>query len=153
MTNTYTQIHIQFVFAVKYRNAVIETSWKNDLYKYMAGIVKNNNHKLLSINGMPDHVHILVGLRPSQSISDLLQDVKGSSSKWINSMKLVKGKFEWQEGYGAFSYSKSHLGNVISYIENQEQHHKKKTFLEEYREFLDKFEVEYDEKYLFKELI
>jgi len=153
MTNTYTQIHIQFVFAVKYRNAVIESSWKNDLYKYMAGIVKNNNHKLLSINGMPDHVHILVGLRPSQSISDLMQDVKAGSSKWINSMKLVKGKFEWQEGYGAFSYSKSHLGNVIRYIENQEQNHKKKTFLEEYREFLDKFEVEYDEKYLFKELI
>ncbi len=153
MTNTYTQIHIQFVFAVKYRNAVIESSWKNDLYKYMAGIVKNNNHKLLSINGMPDHIHILVGLRPSQSISDLLQDMKGSSSKWINSMKLVKGKFEWQEGYGAFSYSKSHLDNVIRYIENQEQHHKKSTFIQEYREFLDKFEVEYDEKYLFKELI
>jgi REP element-mobilizing transposase RayT len=102
MTNTYTQIHIQFVFAVKYRNAVIESSWKNDLYKYMAGIVKNNNHKLLSINGMPDHIHILVGLRPSQSISDLLQDIKGSSSKWINSMKLVKGKFEWQERLWCF---------------------------------------------------
>lgn len=153
MSNIYTQIHIQFVFAVKYRNAVIESSWKNDLYKYMAGIVKNNNHKLLSINGMPDHVHILVGLRPSQSISDLMQDVKAGSSKWINSMKLVKGKFEWQEGYGAFSYSKSHLDNVIRYIENQEQHHKKSTFIQEYREFLDKFEVEYDEKYLFKELI
>lgn len=102
---------------------------------------------------MPDHVHLLIGLRPSQSISDLMQDIKGSSSEWINNNKLVKGKFEWQAGYGAFSYSKSDLKNVIEYIKNQEEHHSKKTFREEYIEFLDKFEVAYDERYIFKELV
>ena len=102
---------------------------------------------------MPDHIHILVGMRPTQSISDLLQDIKGGSSKWINDKKLVKGKFEWQEGYGAFSYSKSQLKDVIAYIENQEEHHKKKSFRDEYLEFLKKFEIEYNEKYIFKDLI
>lgn len=112
MPNTYTQIHIHFVFAVKYRDSVIQASWKDELYQYITGIVRNNKHKLLSINGMPDHVHILIGLRPSQSISDLLQDIKGSSSKWINEKKFIKTKFEWQEGYGAFSYSKSQIKAV-----------------------------------------
>ena len=102
---------------------------------------------------MPDHIHILIGVRPHQSISDLMQDVKGNSSKWINEKKFAKGKFEWQEGYGAFSYGKSQIKDVIMYIENQEQHHKKKTFIEEYLDFLKKFEVEYDERYIFKELI
>jgi putative transposase len=153
MPNTYTQVHIHFIFSVKYRDGIIQPSWKNELYKYITGIVHKNNHKLISINGMPDHVHILIGMRPTQSMSDLLQDIKGNSSKWMNEKKFLKTKFEWQEGYGAFSYSKSQIKDVIAYIENQEQHHNKKTFKEEYLEFLQKFEVEYDEKYIFKELI
>ena len=153
MPNTYTQIHIQFVFAVKFRHGLISSSWKDELYQYITGIVQNNKHKLICINGMPDHIHILIGVRPHQSISDLMQDVKGGSSKWINEKKFLKGKFEWQQGYGAFSYSKSHVKDVVHYIQNQEQHHQKKTFLEEYVDFLKKFEVEYEESFIFKELI
>jgi putative transposase len=153
MPNTYTQIHIQFVFAVKFRHGLISSSWKDELYQYITGIVQNNKHKLICINGMPDHIHILIGLRPHQSISDLMQDVKGGSSKWINEKKFLKGKFEWQQGYGAFSYSKSHVKDVVHYIQNQEQHHQKKTFLEEYVDFLKKFEVEYEESFIFNELI
>ena len=153
MANTYTQIHIQFVFAVKYRNGLIHPSYKEELYKYISGIIKENNHKLLAINGMPDHIHIFIGMRPTQSISDLLQDIKGSSSKWINEKKFLKVKFEWQEGYGAFSYSKSHVNNVINYIQNQENHHKKESFIDEYLRFLELFEVDYDERYIFKEPI
>ena len=153
MANTYTQIHIQFVFAVKHRDGLIHASFKDELYQYISGIVKHNNHKLLCINGMPDHVHILIGLRPSQSISDLLQDIKGSSSKWINEKKFLSVKFEWQEGYGAFSYAKSEIDSVIKYINNQEAHHKTKSFLEEYIELLKDFDVEFDERYIFKEPI
>jgi REP element-mobilizing transposase RayT len=133
MANTYTQIHIHAIFGVQNRISLINKSWKQELYKYITGIIQNNNHKLLSINGMHDHVHVLFGMRPVQSLSDLMQDIKGSSSKWINDKKLVKGKFSWQEGYGAFSYSKSQLPQVIKYIEQQEKHHKKRTFTEEYR--------------------
>jgi putative transposase len=153
MANTYTQIHIQFVFAVKYRNGLIHASFKEELYQYISGIIKANNHKLLAINGMPDHLHIFIGMRPTQSISDLLQDIKGSSSKWINEKKFLKVKFEWQEGYGAFSYSKAHVKNVIEYIQNQENHHKKESFREEYLKFLKVFEIEYDERYIFNEPI
>ncbi len=153
MANTYTQIHIQFVFAVRFREAVIHSSWKDELYRYMTGIVQNNKHKLIAINGIPDHIHILIGMRPTQSISDLMQDIKGSSSKWINQKGFIKGKFEWQEGYGAFSYGKSQVKDVIAYIENQEQHHSKKTFRDEYMDFLKKFDIEYDEQYIFKEMI
>ncbi len=153
MSNTYTQIHLQFVFSVKYREAVIDVSWKNELYKYISGIVQNNNHKMICINGMPDHIHLLIGMRPTQSISDLLQDIKGNSSKWINEKHFTKRKFEWQEGYGAFSYSKSQLNNVIAYIEDQEEHHKKKNFKEEYIEILKNFEIDYNEKFIFKDLI
>jgi putative transposase len=153
MANTYTEIHIHFVFAVKYRLRLIQKSWKDELYKVMTGIIQNHRHKLLIINGMPDHVHILVGLRPHQSISDLMKDVKQHSSKWINEKKFTENKFEWQEGYGAFSYSKSQIGRVIKYIENQESHHTKKTFFEEYKEMLEKFEVDYNVEYIFKELI
>jgi len=153
MANTYTQIHLQFVFVVKYRAAIIDPSWKNELYKYITGIVQNNKHKMIIINGMSDHIHLLIGMRPSQSVSDLMQDIKGSSSKWINENNFLKNKFEWQEGYGAFSYSKSHLTRVIAYIENQEKHHKKKSFIEEYTEFLNEFEISYDERFIFKELI
>lgn len=151
MANTYTQIHLQFVFAVKFRDGLIHASFKEELYQYISGIIKAQNHKLLAINGMPDHIHILIGMRPTQSISDLMQDIKGSSSKWINEKKFLKVKFEWQEGYGAFSYSKSHVSAVIQYIQNQESHHKTITFMEEYVKFLEVFEIEFDEKYVFKE--
>ena len=125
MANTYTQIHIQFVFAVKYRDGLIHSSFKEELYQYISGIIKANNQKLLAINGMSDHIHILIGMRPTQSISELMQIIKANSSKWINEKKFLKVRFEWQEGYGAFSYSKSHVQNVIKYIQNQEERHKK----------------------------
>ncbi len=150
MANTYTQIHIQCVFAVQNRDCIIRNVWKDELYKYISGVIQNNGHKILAINGMPDHVHVFFGMRPVQSLSDLMQDVKGDSSRWINEKGFVKTKFSWQEGYGAFSYSKSHVNNVISYIRNQEEHHRKKTFIEEYNELLEKFEVEYDQRYIFK---
>ncbi len=153
MANTYTQIHIQFVFAVKYRDGLIQSSFKAELYQYISGILKPHNHKLLAINGMPDHIHIFIGMRPTQSISDLMQDIKGNSSKWINEKKFLKVKFEWQEGFGAFSYSKSHVNKVIDYIKNQEVHHKKETFRDEYLKFLKAFEIDYDERYIFKDLI
>lgn len=153
MANTYTQIHLQFVFAVKYRAGVIDPSWKDELHKYTTGIIQNNGHKLICINGMPDHVHVLVGMRPTQSVSDLLKDIKANSSKWINEKRLTKQKFEWQEGYGAFAYSKSQIKNVIAYIENQEEHHKKKTFKEEYINLLNSLEIEYDEQFIFKDLL
>jgi putative transposase len=153
MANTYSQIYIQFVFSVKYRNAVVHSDWKTELFKYITGIVKNNGHLMICINGMPDHIHILIGMNPKQSVSNLLQDIKVSSSKWINEKRFVKGKFECQEGYGAFSYSQSQIKDVIAYIENQEDQHKKKSFKEEYTDFLKKFEVDYDEKFTFKELI
>ncbi len=153
MPNTYTQIHIQFVFAVKFRNGLINQSFKGELYQYISGILKQHNHKLLAINGMPDHLHIFIGMRPTQSISDLMQDIKGNSSKWINEKKFLKIKFEWQEGYGAFSYSKSHVNTVIEYIKNQEEHHKKESFRDEYLKFLKAFEIEYDERYIFRDLI
>jgi REP element-mobilizing transposase RayT len=151
MANTFTQIHLQFVFAVKHRDGLIQTAWKDELYKYITGIIHNHEHKLLAINGMPDHIHILVGMRPTQSVSDLMQDVKGNSSKWINDNCFVRGRFEWQEGYGAFSYGISQLPKVVEYIANQEEHHRRKTFMEEYKEFLAIFKVEFDERYIFKE--
>ena len=150
MANTFTQIHIQAVFAVQNRDCIIQSGWKDELYKYITGIVQNNKHKMLAINGMPDHVHILFGFRPSQSLSDLMQDIKGSSSKWINEKRFIKVKFSWQEGYGAFSYSKSDLPNVIHYIKNQEEHHKKRSFIEEYEDLLKEFEIDYDERFVFK---
>jgi len=142
MANTYTQIHIQVIFAVKKRTGIIQQEWKDELYKYITGIVQRNSHKLLAINGMPDHIHLFFGMRPIQSLSDLVQDIKGNSSKWINEKKLIREKFEWQEGYGAFSYSKSQAPKVVTYVQNQEAHHRKIIFLEEYKNFLDKFEIE-----------
>jgi putative transposase len=150
MANTYTQIHIHIVFTVQNQYCIISKSWKDVLYKYITGIIQNNGHKLLTINGMPDHIHLFIGMRPTLSISDLVQDVKGDSSKWINQKRFVKGRFSWQEGFGAFSYSKSHVDNVIDYIKNQAFHHKKKTFIEEYHDLLDKFGIEFDERYIFK---
>ena len=152
MANTYTQIHLHLIFAVQNRRSLIQNSWKVRLYEYITGIVQQHTHKMIIINGMPDHLHIVIGMRPTQSLSDLMQDIKGNSSKWINDNKLVAGKFQWQESYGAFSYVKSQLPKLIEYVKNQEDHHKKKTFLEEYKDFLNAFEVEYDERYIFKEL-
>ena len=152
MANTYSQIHLQFVFAVKHRDSLIQKHWKEELYLYISGIIEKQGHKLLAIDGMPDHIHIFIGMRPNQSVSDLLQDIKRNSSLWINQKGFVNGKFEWQEGYGAFSYSKSQVKSVIDYIENQENHHKKISFREEYLNFLHKFEIEYDERYVFKEI-
>jgi len=152
MANTYTQIHIHAVFTVQDRDSIICNSWKEELYKYLTGIIQNYNHKVLAINGMPDHVHVFFGMRPSQSLADLMQNVKGDSSKWIHSKGFVRGKFSWQEGYGAFSYGRSNVDQVIRYIQNQELHHKKKSFIEEYREFLTNFGIEYTEQYLFKQV-
>ncbi len=153
MANTYTQLHIQFVFAVKYRKALIQPSWKEELHQYITGIIQNKKHKMLQINTMPDHLHILIGFRPDENMSQLIQVIKSESGKWINDNHFAHQKFEWQEGFGAFSYSKSHVPDVIRYIQNQEQHHQKQTFLAEYIAFLKAFEIEYDERYIFKELV
>ena len=149
MANTYTQIHIQAVFAVKRRAHVLCDSVRNELCKYLTGIIQNKGHKVLAINGMPDHLHILFGMRPNQALSELMKEIKACSAKWINDNGMVNGHFEWQEGYGAFSYEKSALPNVISYIMNQKNHHTVKTFMEEYLDLLHEFDVAFDEKYLF----
>jgi REP element-mobilizing transposase RayT len=150
MANTYSQIYIQIVFAVKGRENLIKESFRNELEKYICGTIDNLQQKPLAIYCMPDHTHILVGLKPSMAIADLVRDIKTSATKIIKENKWVQGLFEWQVGYGAFSYSKSHLDNVIHYILNQPQHHNRKTFKEEYLEFLQKFEIEYKEEYLFE---
>lgn len=150
MPGTFSQIYIQVVFAVKGRENLISSNWKTELHKYIAGIIKGKEQKPIIVNGMPDHIHAFIGLRPAMAISDLVRDIKNNSSKFINDRKLVKGKFAWQEGYGVFSYSHSHISSVYDYILNQERHHKKKTFREEYLEFLKKFEIGYDEKYVFE---
>jgi putative transposase len=149
MPNTYTQLYIQFVFAVKYRQALINASWKNELYKYITGTVQNKGSKMLAINGIPDDIHIFIGYNPKIAIPELVKDIKLSSNEWINEKHLSKEKFAWQEGYGAFSYSRSDIHGVCQYIENQEMHHAKKTFREEYISLLDTFEINYEEKYLF----
>jgi putative transposase len=150
MAGTFSQIYIQIVFAVNGRQNLLQKPWRDDVFKYMAGIIKGKNQKSIIVNGVSNHVHLFVGLRPSMAISDLVRDVKNNSSKFINERKLVKGKFSWQEGHGSFSYSHSHIDQVYKYILNQDIHHRKKTFKEEYLEFLRKFEIEYDEKYLFE---
>lgn len=152
MANIYTQIYIQFVFAVQNRNSLIHHEWRDELYKYITGIVKNNKHKLIAINGMPNHLHVFIGYKPHQKIPDLLQDIKGSSSRWINEKGFIKHKFNWQESYGAFSYSHSHIDNVVKYIMNQEQHHKRKTFKDEYLELLNRFKIDYDERYILEDI-
>jgi len=150
MANTYTQIHIQCVFAVQNRTCIIHYKWKESLHKYITGIIQNHGHKVLAINSMPDHVHVFFGMRPTQSLSDLMQDVKGDSSKWINKNGFTKGYFSWQEGFGGFSYSKSQVNDVVSYIMNQDKHHKRKSFMEEYESLLREFDVDFDERFVFK---
>ena len=150
MANTYTQIHIHAVFAVKNRQSLIKNSWKDDLYRYITGIIQNQNHKVLQINGMPDHVHILFGMRPTQSLSELMKFVKQDSSRWINQNAFINGRFSWQAGFGAFSYSKSDISRVIRYIQHQEEHHKTASFQEEYLKLLSDFNIDYDQRYIFK---
>jgi putative transposase len=153
MANTYTQLYIHFVFAVKYRAAAISADWEDHVQKYITGIVQGNGHKLLAINTMPDHLHLFVGLDTKQSISDLMKVVKGDSSEFINKEGFTPRKFQWQDGYGAFSNSRSQIDGVVKYILNQKEHHSKKTFREEYLEILKDYAVEYDEKYIFHDLL
>ena len=150
MANTYSQIYIQIVFAVRGRESLIKPEWKEELYKYIAGIVKNQNQKLIAIGGIADHIHILLGIAPNIALSDLVREIKANSSRFVNEKKFVRGKFHWQEGFGAFSYSRSQIDAVVKYIQNQEIHHTQKSFKEEYKDFLQRFEVEYNEKYLFE---
>ncbi|HEY4613123.1 MAG TPA: IS200/IS605 family transposase [Bacteroidota bacterium] len=150
MANTYTQIYIQVVFAVKGRVSLLRKENKEELHKYIAGIVRNNKQKLIRINSVSDHVHILIGLKPDIALSDLVRDIKANSSRFINEKRWIKGKFNWQEGFGAFSYSHSHLDRIIRYIDRQEEHHRKTTFKEEYLELLKKFNAEFDPRYIFE---
>lgn len=136
MVGTFSQLYIQIIFAVKERQNLISQNWKEDLHKYIAGIIKGKDQKPIIVNGMPDHIHAFIGLKPSMKISDLVRDIKNNSSNFINEKKFVRGKFAWQKGYGAFSYSHSHIKKVYQYILNQEEHHKKKSFREEYLELL-----------------
>ena len=152
MPNTYSKIYLQFIFAVQNRQSVIKKEWRDQLYKYIAGIIQNNGHKLLAINGIPDHIHIFLGYNEQQPVPKLMQDVKGWSSKWINSNNFINGKFIWQEGYGVFSYSHSQIDRVVKYILHQEQHHKQRTFQKEYIYFLNKFNVQYDKRYILKDV-
>jgi putative transposase len=150
MPNTYSQIYVQIVFAVKGRQSLIPVQNREELHKFITGIVQNRQQKLLSIFCMTNHTHIFIGLQPSIAISDLVRDIKAGSSKFINDSGWLKSKFNWQEGFGAFSYSKSQIDTVVRYILNQEAHHKRQTFKEEYLDFLKKFEVNYDDRYLFE---
>ena len=150
MANTYTQIYLHVVFAVEGRQNLIAPEHNDELQKYITGNVTAQRHKLIAINNMPDHLHLLVGLRPDVALSDLVRDVKAGSSKFINEKRWVMGRFSWQEGFGAFSHARSQLGAVIRYIQNQQKHHVKKSFRDEYLELLEKFGVEYDQKYIFK---
>ena len=149
MAGLFSQIYIQYVFAVKGRENLLQKPWRDEVFKDMAGIIKGKNQKPIIVNGVEDHVHVFVGIKPSMAISDLVRDIKNNSSKFINEQNLIKGKFSWQEGYGAFSYAHSQIENVFQYIANQEEHHKKETFQEEYLDLLEKFDIEFNEKYLF----
>lgn len=153
MPNTYTQLYVHCVFAVKYRHAVIQPEWEDRLQKYITGILQSNKHKLLAINTMPDHLHFFVGLNPEQSVSDMLRLVKSDSTKFINNEGFTQRKFYWQDGYGAFSNSRSQIDSVVKYILNQKQHHAKKTFREEYLDILKDYNVDFDEKYIFHDLL
>jgi REP element-mobilizing transposase RayT len=149
MPGTFSQIYVQVVFAVKGRDNQLQKPWRDEVFKYMAGILKAQKQKPIIINGVADHVHLFIGIKPNMSVSELVRDVKNNTSKFINSQNWLVGKFEWQEGYGAFSYSHSHIGNVYKYILNQEEHHRKRTFKEEYMDMLEKFEVPFEERFLF----
>jgi len=149
MANTYTQCYFHLVFAIKNRDALIKMGWKNELEKYITGIVQNHKHKLLAIGSMPDHIHIFIGYSLNQLIPNLVEEVKISSNKWVKDRRFSKFRFEWQKGYGAFTHSRSQLDTVVKYVLNQEEHHKRKTFREEYLEMLKENEIEYKEEYIF----
>ncbi len=150
MAGTFSQIYIQAVFAVKGRENVLEKQWRDEVFKYMSGIIKAKSQKPIIVNGVGDHVHLFIGLKPVMALSDLIWDVKNNTSNFINEKKLVLGKFSWQEGYGAFSYSHSQINDVYQHIQNQEEHHKKRSFKEEYLTLLQDFDVPHDERHLFE---
>ena len=150
MANTYSQIYLHFVFAVKHRQCLIEKKHKEELHKYVTGLVQNRQAKMLAVHCMPDHIHIFVGYEPAVFIPDFIKEIKVESNEFVNTKKWTHQKFGWQNGYGAFSYAKSQISNVINYINNQEKHHEKVSFRKEYHTMLDKFEVSYEEKYLFE---
>jgi putative transposase len=150
MANTYTQLNMHVVFAIKGRENILLNNYRNDLFKYISGILKNTEQFPLAVNGFKDHVHIFFEMQPTKSLSDITRIVKANSSRWINENKFMPGKFSWQEGFGGFSYSRSQRNNVIQYIMNQEEHHKKKTFREEYLELLKLFEIDFNNKYIFE---
>lgn len=149
MANTFTQLHVHLVFAVKYRRAMIATEWKERLHEYISGIIRQSGHKVIQVNCMPDHIHILIGLRPNQSLSDLVKLIKTRSTVWVKDNGFCEDRFAWQEGFGAFSYSKSQLNRVINYIINQEAHHSKVNFNAEFERILQKRGIDYEQKYLF----
>ena len=150
MADTYTQLYIQLVFAVKHRHGFIQPPWKERLYQYITAVVQNDKHKMLAINGMPDHIHIFLGLNPAIAISDVVKDIKRASNNWINNHHFSNEMFKWQSGYGAFSYGRSQLSHVCKYIENQEQHHAKSIFKEEYTALLNAFNIAFKSEYLFE---
>ena len=152
MANTYCQLYTHLVFAVKYRGGFIADAWRDELYKYITGVIENRKHKVYAIGGMKDHIHILVSMSPTQSVSDLVQETKRASTLWIKERHLVDGNFAWQEGFGAFSYGKSQIDNVVNYIRNQEMHHRGKTMREEYIDFLKIFGIDYKEEYAFQDV-
>lgn len=150
MAGTFSQIYIQYIFSVKGRENLLQKPWRDGVFKYIVGIIKRKKQKPIIVNGVADHVHVFVGLMPSMNISDLIRDIKNNSSHFINDQQYLQGKFSWQEGYGVFSYAHSQIESVYQYIANQEEHHKKKTFKEEYLDFLHKFGIDYNAKYLFE---
>jgi REP element-mobilizing transposase RayT len=150
MANTFSQIYLQFVFAVKGRRSLVPREHKEELHKYMTGLVQNRKAKMLAVNCMPDHTHLFVGFKPSVLISDFVKEIKVESNEFITNKRWLRAKFSWQDGYGVFSYSRSHIDRVMKYILNQEQHHRKKTFRTEYHELLEKFQIPFEEKYLFE---
>ena len=152
MANTYSQIYIHIVFAVEGRQNLIDPSHNDELQKYITGIITKQRHKLIAINNMPDHVHVLIGQRPDAALSDLVGDIKSGSTNLINRKRWVKGRFNWQEGFGAFSYSRSQLDSVIRYVQNQQKHHQRHSFRDEYVKLLDRFKVSYDDRYIFKSI-
>ncbi len=149
MANTYSQIYIQLVFAVHNRNALIQPAWEEELYKYITGIVQNKGQKMLAINGTSNHIHFFIGMKPTCCLSDLVREIKKSSNTFIKEKRFSKFNFQWQEGFGAFSYSHSQLTDIIQYIEKQKEHHKKRTFKEEYISLLKAFEIEFKEEFTF----
>lgn len=150
MADSYSKLQIHIVFAVKYRSALIHQSWQEELYKYICGIIQNKGHKLLAINGMPDHIHIFIGLGPTEALSDLVREIKKASTQFINDKRFIKHKFQWPEGYGAFSYAESEVNTVVKYIRNQKQQHANKPFNQEFLEILRDFDIEYKMEHLFK---